>query len=87
MEAVTVVAEVVLDPPPAAAPEPGQLARVRGRMWVVAGATRDAQAARDGRAVQHLVSLVSVEDDGGNRDHRFGSWTAAMTLARPDHRG
>jgi hypothetical protein len=32
-------------------------------MWVVAGVARDAQAARDGRAVQHLVSLVSVEDD------------------------
>lgn len=49
--------------PPAAAPEEGQLARVRGRMWVVAGVARDAQAARDGRTVQHLVSLVSVEDD------------------------
>ncbi len=49
--------------PPATAPEEGQLARVRGRMWVVAGVARDAQAARDGRTVQHLVSLISVEDD------------------------
>src|SRR3954452_20470007 len=49
--------------PPPRAPEPGQLARVRGRMWVVADAVRDAQAVRDGRPVQHLVSLVSVEDD------------------------
>jgi superfamily II DNA or RNA helicase len=32
-------------------------------MWVVADAARDTQAALDGRAVQHLVSLVSVEDD------------------------
>src|SRR4051794_16086070 len=48
---------------PAAAPETGQLARVRGRMWVVADSVRDAQAPLDGRPVQHLVSLVSVEDD------------------------
>lgn len=48
---------------PTPAPEPGRLARVRGRMWVVADSTRDAQAALDGRPVQHLVSLVSVEDD------------------------
>ncbi len=32
-------------------------------MWVVGDVIRDAQAERDGRAVQHLVSLVSVEDD------------------------
>lgn len=56
-------AETLAPRPPAAAPEEGQLARVRGRMWVVAGVARDAQTARDGRAVQHLVSLVSVEDD------------------------
>jgi hypothetical protein len=43
--------------------EPGQLARVRGRIWVVADAARDTQAALDGRPVQYLVSLVSVEDD------------------------
>lgn len=49
--------------PPAAAPEPGQLALVRGRMWAVGDVTRDAQASLDGRPVQHLVSLVSVEDD------------------------
>src|SRR4051794_6034254 len=49
--------------PPTPAPETGQLARVRGRMWVVADSVRDAQAALDGRPVQHLVSLVSVEDD------------------------
>lgn len=48
---------------PTLAPEPGRLARVRGRWWVVADSARDAQAARDGRPVQHLVSLVSVEDD------------------------
>src|SRR4051794_23667207 len=49
--------------PPTPAPETGQLARVRGRMWVVADSVRDAQAALDGRPIQHLVSLVSVEDD------------------------
>jgi SNF2 domain-containing protein len=49
--------------PPTPAPENGQLARVRGRMWVVGDSVRDAQAALDGRPVQHLVSLVSVEDD------------------------
>jgi len=49
--------------PRARAPEPGQLARVRGRMWVVGDVVRDAQASFDDRPVQHLVSLVSVEDD------------------------
>ncbi len=48
---------------PAAAPEAGQLARVRGRMWVVGDVLRDSQASIDARPVQHLVSLVSVEDD------------------------
>ena len=32
-------------------------------MWVVGDVVRDAQASLDGRPVQHLVSLVSVEDD------------------------
>jgi superfamily II DNA or RNA helicase len=45
------------------APETGQLARVRGRMWVVGDVLRDRQASLDARPVQHLVSLVSVEDD------------------------
>ncbi len=48
---------------PAAAPETGQLAKVRGRIWVVGEVIRDSQASLDGRRVQHLVSLVSVEDD------------------------
>ena len=48
---------------PAAPPEPGQLAWVRGRMWVVGDVVRDSQASLDGRPIQHLVSLVSVEDD------------------------
>ena len=48
---------------PARAPESGQLARVRGRIWVVAEVARDSQASLDGRPVQHLVSLISVEDD------------------------
>ncbi len=48
---------------PVLAPEPGQLALVRGRMWVVGDVTRDSQAQLDGRPVQHLVSLISVEDD------------------------
>ena len=48
---------------PARAPESGQLARVRGRIWVVADVARDSQASLDGRSVQHLVSLISVEDD------------------------
>lgn len=47
----------------AEAPAPGQLARVRGRMWVVGDVLADSQASLDGRPVQHLVSLVSVEDD------------------------
>ncbi len=45
------------------APEPGQLARVRGRVWVVGDVIPDSQAPLDGRPVQDLVSLVSVEDD------------------------
>jgi hypothetical protein len=32
-------------------------------MWVVANVTQDSQASLDGRSVQHLVSLVSVDDD------------------------
>lgn len=48
---------------PALAPESGQLAQVRGRIWVVGEVQRDSQAPLDGRPVQHLVSLVSVEDD------------------------
>ncbi len=32
-------------------------------MWVVGEVLRDSQASLDGRSVQHLVSLVSVEDD------------------------
>jgi hypothetical protein len=32
-------------------------------MWVAGDVVRDAQASQDGRRVQHLVSLVSVEDD------------------------
>lgn len=59
----TVTTSVTDVRPWAATPEPGQLARVRGRMWVVGDVVRDAQAAIDGRPVQHLVSLVSVEDD------------------------
>ena len=58
---MTIAAEEVA--PPAAPPEAGQLARVRGRMWVVGDVLRDSQASVDGRPVQHLVSLVSVEDD------------------------
>ena len=53
----------VASPALVAAPEPGQLARVRGRMWVVADVARDSQAHVDGRVLQHLVSLISVEDD------------------------
>lgn len=45
------------------APESGQLARVRGRVWVVGDVIPDSQAPLDGRPVQDLVSLVSVEDD------------------------
>jgi superfamily II DNA or RNA helicase len=48
---------------PAAPPEAGQLASVRGRIWVVGDVIRDSQASVDGRPIQHLVSLVSVEDD------------------------
>jgi superfamily II DNA or RNA helicase len=48
---------------PAAPPEAGQLASVRGRIWVVGDVIRDPQASVDGRPIQHLVSLVSVEDD------------------------
>lgn len=41
----------------------GQLARVRGRIWAVGNVLGDSQAHVDGRQLQHLVSLVSVEDD------------------------
>src|SRR4051794_28095786 len=49
------------------APEPGQLAVVRGRRWVVADVIRSELPADVTGDVpphrQHLVSLVSVEDD------------------------
>jgi len=48
---------------PPEAPAVGQLAHVRGRTWVVGDVARDSQASLDGRPVQHLVSLISVEDD------------------------
>src|ERR1044072_8789706 len=50
--------------------EPGQLAHVRGRMWVVGDVVRDSQASLDGRQVQHLVSLISVEDDATGEELR-----------------
>ncbi len=56
------VVELATEAPPAA-PSAGQLARVRGRIWVVGDVARDSQAFLDARPVQHLVSLVSVEDD------------------------
>jgi superfamily II DNA or RNA helicase len=59
--AVTGLSIVAEAPPPA--PSVGQLARVRGRIWVVGEVAADSQAFLDGRPVQHLVSLVSVEDD------------------------
>jgi superfamily II DNA or RNA helicase len=39
-------------------------------MWVVGDVVRDAQASADGRPVQHLVSLVSVEDDATGEELR-----------------
>jgi len=62
-EAATSPEEPVAPGPPAAVPEPGQLAFVRGRMWVVADVVRDALPRVGGHAPQHLVSLISVEDD------------------------
>jgi SNF2-related domain len=56
------LAEVAAVAPPSA-PAVGQLARVRGRIWVVGDVAQDSQAYLDGRPVQNLVSLVSVEDD------------------------
>jgi SNF2 family DNA or RNA helicase len=49
------------------APEPGQLVTVRDRQWVVADVSRGSQQtdvlSGDGAGAEHLVSLVSVEDD------------------------
>lgn len=39
-------------------------------MWVVGEVVRDSQASLDGRLVQHLVSLVSVEDDATGEELR-----------------
>ena len=57
------LAEAPIAASPAPAPQAGQLARVRGRQWVVAEVRRDSQASLDNRQVQHLVSLISIEDD------------------------
>src|SRR6266511_537664 len=52
---------------PLAAPEIGQLVTVRDRQWVVADVLRGSQdsdvLSGNGAGAEHLVSLVSVEDD------------------------
>lgn len=48
--------------PVAAAPEVGQLVRVRDRHWVVSDVA--ASTLGDGEQLQHLIELASVEDDG-----------------------
>lgn len=49
-----------------APPEPGQLAEVRQRQYVVTDVVRSAAIAssRNGEPVQHLVTLTSVDDEG-----------------------
>jgi hypothetical protein len=54
---------------PPAAPEAGQLAFVRGRMWAVGDVARDTQASLDGRPVQHLVSTAVAIGVGGVLPH------------------
>lgn len=57
-------------PAPPPAPEPGQLVRVRGRRWVVGDVSRDGHGGTEGRTHQHLVSLISVEDDATGEELR-----------------
>ena len=56
--------------PTAAVAQPsdsGQLARVRGRVWMVAEVERDSQVSLDGRPVQHLVRLICEDDATGDK--------------------
>lgn len=49
----------------ASVPEPGMTVEVRRRIWVVSDVTASGTVTRpDGRQGDHLVSLISVEDDG-----------------------
>lgn len=72
------------------APEPGQLAVVRGRRWVVSDVIRSALPADVTGDVpprrQHLVSLVSVEDDATGEELTV-IWElepGASSIERPD---
>jgi superfamily II DNA or RNA helicase len=71
-------------------PEVGQLVRVRGRHWAV----NDVEAsttATDGRGPQHLVRLLSVDDDSATTDELAVVWEIepgatvldSATLPRP----
>jgi SNF2 family DNA or RNA helicase len=52
-----------------AAPEPGQLVKVRDRMWVVSDVARSGQATPS-EEPQHLLVLSSVEDDAMGEELR-----------------
>lgn len=72
------------------APEPGQLALVRGRRWVVTDVIRSELTADITSDVpprrQHLVSLISVEDDATGEELTV-VWElepGASSLERPD---
>jgi len=57
-------------PAEAAVPEQGQLVEVRRRRWVVADVSRSSIVGNGGAAEQHLLTLVSVEDDAFDEELR-----------------
>lgn len=62
------------------APEVGQIVSVRSRSWVVADVLSNALPDRP----QHLVDLVSIEDDGGGETVRV-LWEVEPGAHAPDH--
>src|SRR5579884_1571057 len=69
-------------------PEPGELVTVRDRQWVVADVLRGSQESDvlsgDGAGAEHLVSLVSVEDDAMGEEAQV-IWELEPGRAIVDH--
>jgi superfamily II DNA or RNA helicase len=71
-----------------AIPEPGQLVAVRDRQWIVADVSRGLQEtdvySADGDYAEHLVTLVSIEDDAMGEEAQI-IWELEPGRAIVDH--
>jgi hypothetical protein len=71
------------EPSGSAVPEAGQLVRVRNRRWVTTGVERSlpqVDAVEVARRPEHLVTLVSVDDDGFGEELRV-IWELELATA------